>query len=338
MGLLRADQIVLKDGDRVTGKIVKKDGEKLTIESRHFGVVTLKWAEVESVSTDQQVNVVLPNAETVKATLQPAGNAVRVATPATTQTVPLTDIVTLRNDAEQRTYERFLHPGIFDLWTVNGSINIAGTKGNAETSTVTTPLLFARTSSSSRTTAYLTTIRSTATIDGLEGQTAKAIRGGWSYSRNIAKKVSLKSFNDNEYDKFQALDLRLVLGGGVGYEFWKGERGYFALMAGGAWNHEKFGPATQPEFTRNSGETYWGDDFSYKLNSRTSVVQSLRVFHNLSNTGEYRANLDLGSVTYLTKWLTWNATISDRYLSNPVPGRRTNDFLYTTGLGFTYSR
>jgi hypothetical protein len=37
-----ADQIVLKDGDRITGAIVKKDGEKLTIESKNFGVVTLK--------------------------------------------------------------------------------------------------------------------------------------------------------------------------------------------------------------------------------------------------------------------------------------------------------
>ena len=42
-GSASADQIVLKDGDRITGAIVKKDGEKLTIESKNFGVVTLKW-------------------------------------------------------------------------------------------------------------------------------------------------------------------------------------------------------------------------------------------------------------------------------------------------------
>jgi len=30
--------------------------------------------------------------------------------------------------------------------------------------------------------------------------------------------------------------------------------------------------------------------------------------------------------------------LSDRYLSNPVPGRKSNDWLYTTGLGITLAR
>ena len=37
-------------------------------------------------------------------------------------------------------------------------------------------------------------------------------------------------------------------------------------------------------------------------------------------------------------WLTWNLSLSDRYLSNPVPGRKTNDFLYTTGLGIAFAQ
>jgi len=39
-GVAWADQIVLKNGDRVTGSIVKKDGKTLTIKTEHFGVVT----------------------------------------------------------------------------------------------------------------------------------------------------------------------------------------------------------------------------------------------------------------------------------------------------------
>jgi hypothetical protein len=30
--------------------------------------------------------------------------------------------------------------------------------------------------------------------------------------------------------------------------------------------------------------------------------------------------------------------VSDRYLSNVVPGRKSNDLLYSTGLGFTFAR
>ena len=45
----QADQVVMKNGDRASGAIVKKDGDTLTLESKHFGTITLPWAEVESV-------------------------------------------------------------------------------------------------------------------------------------------------------------------------------------------------------------------------------------------------------------------------------------------------
>jgi hypothetical protein len=62
------------------------------------------------------------------------------------------------------------------------------------------------------------------------------------------------------------------------------------------------------------------------------------MFNNLSNTGAYRQNFDIGASTQVLKWLTWNIGLSDRYLSNPVAGRKKNDFLYTTGFGFTFAR
>lgn len=37
------DQIVLKNGDRLTGSIVKKEGNSLTIKTDQFGVVTTSW-------------------------------------------------------------------------------------------------------------------------------------------------------------------------------------------------------------------------------------------------------------------------------------------------------
>ncbi|MGJ5816116.1 DUF481 domain-containing protein [Paludibaculum fermentans] len=332
------DQIVLKDGDRVTGSIVKKDGQTVTILSKNFGAVTLKWDDIQTVKTDQPLNVVLAGDQTVKANIQTQDGRVAVEAPGGPRVVEPGGIVALRNDAEQRAYERFRHPGLLDLWTVNGSLSLAGTKGNAKTLVITTPLNFARVSSTSRTTAYFNSIRSSATINGVNAQTANAIRGGWGYSRNLTSRLFLNGFNDYEYDKFQSLDLRVVLGGGAGFHAWKGKNGTLDLVGGGAWNREKFDPAPKAAFTRNSAEAYWGDDLAYKLSARTSLVQSFRMFNNLSTTGQYRMNFDVGATTALTKWLTWNVSVSDRYLSNPVPGRLANDLLYTTGLGFTFAR
>ena len=121
-------------------------------------------------------------------------------------------ITALRNDDEQKIYERFRHPGLLDLWVINGSLSIAGARGNAETSTLMLPIKFTRASNTSRATAYFNTIRARATVAGVNAQTAKAVRGGWAYNRTLTKRIFLNGFNDYEYDKFQSLDLRTVLG------------------------------------------------------------------------------------------------------------------------------
>jgi hypothetical protein len=62
------------------------------------------------------------------------------------------------------------------------------------------------------------------------------------------------------------------------------------------------------------------------------------MFNDLDDTSIYRVNFDIGLNTKLLKWLSWNVSLSDRYLSKPAPGRKTNDFLYSTGLGITFAR
>lgn len=333
-----ADQIQMKNGDRVTGTIIKKDAVSLTIKSAHFGTVSLPWAEVESVKADTPLNVVLPDGRTVKATLAMSEGKVEVAAPGGTQAVAPKDIVAMRDAAEQKSYERLLNPGWDDLWSGTATVGWAGTRGNARTATFTTSMGAARVTNRDKTSVYFNAIRASALLRGANEKTAQAVRGGWGYNRNVSKRMFVNTFNDWEYDRFQNLDLRTVLGGGLGYMAWKGEKGRLDLVGGAAWNREKFDPAPQPAFVRNSAEAYWGDDLTYNLSSRTSLYQSFRMFNNLSNTGAYRVNFDVGARTQLLKWLTWNISASDRYLSNPVTGRLNNDFLYTTGFGISFAR
>jgi hypothetical protein len=63
-----ADQITLKNGDRVTGTIVKKDGGTLTIKSTVMGLITVPWDRVNEVRSDAPLNVVLPSG-TVQSTV-----------------------------------------------------------------------------------------------------------------------------------------------------------------------------------------------------------------------------------------------------------------------------
>jgi hypothetical protein len=223
----------MNDGDRVTGDILKKDGETLTVKSKNFGEVTLKWADVATLKTDQPLNVVLPGGRAFKGTVETRDGRIFVTDQGAPQGILPSDVVAVRNEAEQRAYERLLRPGLLDLWTITGSLNLAGIKGNAESSTLTTPITFVRASNTTRTAAYFNSIRSTATVADVSAKTAQAVRGGWAYDRNLTTRVFFNGFNDYEYDRFQALDLRVVLGGGLGYQVWNGETARFLVVGGG---------------------------------------------------------------------------------------------------------
>jgi hypothetical protein len=43
LSTVRADEVVMKNGDRVTGIIVKQDGKTITVKTDNFGVVTAPW-------------------------------------------------------------------------------------------------------------------------------------------------------------------------------------------------------------------------------------------------------------------------------------------------------
>lgn len=329
-----ADQVVLKNGDRVTGSIVKKDGKSLTIKTDQFGVVTTSWDQVESIKADKPVNIVLQDGKTVQGTLVTMEGKVEVATPSAKLIVAPADIATIRNTDEQTAYERLQKPGWLELWSGSGSLGFAGTAGNARTLTFTTGVNAARVTNTDKTSIYFNTIKASALVNGKNADTAQAVRGGIAYDHNLSPRLFANVFNDYEYDKFQNLDLRFVVGGGLGFHAWKTERSQLDMLGGADFNHSSF----STPLVRNSAELYWGDEYNMKLTGATSLVQSFRMFNDLTNTGTYRVNFDVGASTKLSKWLNWNVSLSDRYLNHPAPGRKTNDLLYTTGLGITFAR
>jgi len=48
-GAARADQVTLKNGDRLTGEIVKSDGKTLLMKTEFAGEVNLKWDAIAAI-------------------------------------------------------------------------------------------------------------------------------------------------------------------------------------------------------------------------------------------------------------------------------------------------
>jgi hypothetical protein len=328
-----ADQVVLINGDTITGSIVKKDSGKLTVKTQYMGEVSMPWTAVKSVKSDETLTVELPGGERVKGPVSTNENTLVVST-TPPHSVPMAVVGDMRNPAEQQTWERLQHPGILELWTGFWDTGLALARGNARTDTLTDSFTATRVTRSDKITVSFNQIYGTARVNNVTSAIASAVRGGWSYNHQLNSKLFVSTLNDYEHDRFQNLDLRFVAGGGLGFQTIKTERTNLAFLAGADYERENFIQGVE----RDSGEANFGDDLLYKFSSVTSVTQSFRMFPNLTRTGEYRLNFDLSTVTALKKWLGWHVTASDRFLSNPVFGRQRNDVLISTGLRVTFAR
>jgi putative salt-induced outer membrane protein YdiY len=321
--------VVLKNGDTLTGAIIQKDGAKLTFKSELIGEVSIPWSAIKTLTSDQELTVVLPNGQAVKGKVSTSGDNLEVAS----QAAPLAGVSAIRNDAEQNKWEKLQHPGLGELWAGNYDLGLALARGNARTETLTNNFTAARTTLHDKISLHFNEIYGTALVNGTNSTIANAVRGGWSYSRDLTPRLFVSSLNEYEHDEFQSLNLRAVFGGGAGWNAIKGKKTTLSFQAGADYEHESF-----TTLTRGSAEVNFGEDLLWKASAVTSVTESFRMFPNLTDTGEYRMNFDISAVTALKKWLGWHLTFSDRFVSDPLPGRLRNDVLLSTGLRVSFAR
>ena len=63
-----ADELIMKDGSRLMGKVVKEDDGVVDFETSYAGVIKVKWSEINEVIADESITILLKNKETREAT------------------------------------------------------------------------------------------------------------------------------------------------------------------------------------------------------------------------------------------------------------------------------
>lgn len=332
-------QVVLKNGDRLTGTILKADEKSVVLKSDFAGTVTIQFDAVAQIVSEETLHLNLKDGQVVVGTVQTKDGKLEVETPnAGRVTFEKAAVVSLRSREEQEAYlaelERLRNPGLLDLWSGSTDIGLSLTGGNAETTTFSLSGNAARTSPRDKIGVYVASLYATNSTTGSSLTTANAIRGGARYDLNISRRHFAFGMGDLEFDEFQKLDLRAVIGGGMGWRAVRTDTTSFDLFGGGSMNKEYFSTGLK----RTSGEALVGQELTHRLSGRTTFRERMVFLPNLSDTGEFRMNFDASAVTRLSTWLGWHVTFSNRYLSNPVQGTKKNDVLLTTGLRITFEK
>lgn len=340
---LFGDQITLKNGDHVTGKIVSADDKVLILKTDYAGEIKIDRASITNIVTDQVLNVTIKDAAPVQGKVETTAQGVEVKKADGTAVTVKPEVVTsLRDEATQKAYEReeerLHHPRLNDFWAGFVSLGIANSSGNSITTTVSTAASATRIAGRNKLSLNFAQLYATQSTTLPHGQTANKVSGGFRIDRDISKRLFVYGTNGYDYDKFQDLDLRVVVGGGFGYHAWATKKGYLDVFGGGNWNREKYSKENNTSITRQIGEVVVGQELGYQLLSRLKLYERLTIFPNMSDTGQYRMNFDSTASIPVMKWLELNFGFNDRYISNPVFGNMGNDTIFTTGIRVAFDQ
>ena len=339
-----ADQVTLKNGDHLTGTVVKSDGKVLVLHTEFAGDVTIQFSAITEIKTEQELHVSTSDKTTVVGPVTTSDGKLEVATRTSgTVEVPKENVVLIRNQAEQAAYDKSLHPGWWHGWKSGASIGFALVGGNSETESLSLAFNGTHQTLNDKLTMYANSVYTKNNAPGANPSTiANLAQGGIRYDRNVSPRLFSFIAADFMSNAPQALNLRSAASLGMGFHAIKGERTTFDLLAGGNYAHESYASSVNagvvtPGFIRNLGGMTLGEEFARKLGGSTALTEKLYFYPDLSDAGQYRATFDFGLITKLNRWLGWHNSLGDIFVTNPPPGKKTNDVVFTTGLTVSFT-
>lgn len=296
-----ADQITLKNGDRMSGTIVKSDGKTLVLHTEFAGDVTVQFTAITQITTDKELHVTTSDKKTLVGPVTTSDGKIEVATKTGgTVEVSTSNVVLIRNDEEQAAYDKSLHPGLLHGW--NGGVNVGFSlaRGNSETSNLALAVNAIHPTLNDKTTIYLSSID---TKNELSTPTtvANLVTAGIRYDHNLNPRLFAYVAGDFMSNALQELDLRGVYGGGLGYHAIKSDNTVLDFLAGLNYTHETYSngalivPATVPPTFTSYGVTNkfaaltLGEELMHKAGETTVITEKLYFFR----TCRIQANIAL---------------------------------------------
>ena len=311
-----ADEVVLKNGDKITGKVVDLVGGKLRIETAHSGVVSVDWGQVATLKTDGPIKVKLLTGETIEGKIA-AGQDGKVLVESA-GAGPL--------EFAPDKIKAFNEPPV--AW--HGSIDFAGRVSDGNTHT--TSMLFAAE-------AFRVT-----EIDRLlfkavfrYGETRNVIteRNGYGqvkYDYLFSERMYGFASVELLSDKFKDLQLRSVAAVGVGYIFIKSPELDFWGDAGFAHvdNDLRDGDDEAHVGGRISAHVRKPLPFGFEL------VDDVVFLPNLEEGDNWQLRNDLALTTALGQGWSFKSGMITEYDNDPPDGLRKHDNTYYIGLGYKF--
>jgi hypothetical protein len=318
--LLEADTIETRNGSRIVGKIDKIDAGSVTITTDYAGQLTVKQAEVTSITTDQPVAVRFSSGTRVDGRVTTgAGGAVQVATADGTISSTIPNLAASWAAGA-------VDPDVVRRWAYEASVDVAGKTGNSE-----------QLGSAADFRATLRTIKDLLQFyagynrqisDGVKA--ADQLKLGLDYSNNFSGRYSWYVRDEGGFDRVKDVELYNVAAMGAGFDLVKEPKRTTTGRIGLSFRYEGYrNPATAD--VKSAGlDVGLNNDLEFgnsKLVTRLAWVPTFEDFGTYRLTHESFFQIPLANPAWKLR-----LGVSNDYNSTPPVGVEKLDTAYFTRL------
>ena len=310
----QAAVVVLKNGDRITGRIVKMESKRLEIDVSFADIIKIKWEDVQSITSEEPMSIKLYGEVDIP---EEAGerrlDRLIVSTLGGSGPIRLEDVRTI-NYADK---------------DYRGYISAGGNQTSGNTKTEALNISGSLTYRRLEHRYILDGKYNRAQADGEDTANNAAFTVKYDYF--LTRRVYVGGFDLAETDQFQNLTVRNTGGLLLGYDILDREHHNLTVAAGPAGVYQDF--TTDPATVTPSASGLLRYEFMFRGDDVVFFHKS-QAFKDLGHGEATRVNADQGlRVKFTNNWRI-NFEYDLRYNSVPVTGKQTVDTNII--FGFSY--
>jgi putative salt-induced outer membrane protein YdiY len=325
--VVQADEVFLKNGDRLTGTLVRFTDGKLVFKADVAGEVTVALTDIQTLSTVAAAEVHLKDGTVLNQPIVAAEGgtfAIDTGTALRAQTFPLADLASINPPPKPE-----------PKWTGSISAGVTATSGNTSTEAINASISLARRSEKDRTTAGFDYAKGKQEDPdtGEKKTTEDWWRATAQYDYFFSKRFF--GFVNGRYEKdtIAELDRRVVVGGGGGYQWIESEKTNFSTSAGIASLYEKFDNTTSSNSEMSAQAGY---SFDHQINGSVKFLHDLTYFPAFSSFSDYYLTSTAEIRASLTKSMFADFKTIFNYDATPAVGRGSTDVKYIFSIGMNF--
>jgi len=330
MGYAHADEVIMKNGDRLQGEIVSMEGGKLIFKTPYADKNVIPWDQVERLTSEKILEISLPDEETLTGKAITAEDGTLILKPEAgpaTEPIPMGQVKAMAQPKPPDEWE----------FSARASAGISIESGNTEKRTFNGDLHLGLKKFPHRITFYGELNKEKAGDPSVD--TEDNALANFDYNRFVSEKWYLFGNAMAQQDKFADLDLLWAVGAGAGYQFWYSKRKNLTLKIGPSYVSEHYSRPMENFGNQDSREYaagFWAIDFDMWFFERF-----MQVFHHddgyvsFEDTEVWRLRTRTGIRIPITHGFFTSLQYNYDYVNSPADGTFNYDskFIFKLGWG-----